>query len=274
MIDINTIKINMYVALILLICVTLMVSLVMMLRTSSMPQPAVEHSLVLTLKHRDKDYRRLQNQAYQQGLPVEPFYGVYGKELRLEEIPRSEVAEPMRSHVQALSQRGHLGASESHLSIFREVADQHWGPTVVFEDDVYLDRHFHVKLHNLLQALQGKPWDVLLLGWMCSYDDWELCRCNESLPVDEHGLIWNLQYSIGLFGYVINGHLSAQRVYDVAFPMQWMVDLDLMRLQREKQIQVVATFPPIVYHPGKNRIDSHGWSIYRPMRHYRSDTNQ
>lgn len=243
-------------------------------RTMKEPLP-VSEIIILTLKHRTRDLRALLSQCKNQGLQARPFWGTYGKELNPQEMTPSQLGAEMRGHVNALTYRGHLGASQSHLAIIREIADKGVStPTIVFEDDVFLDSHFRERLTPLLHYMFDKTWDVLLIGWMCSYKDWDECHLNDVCIPDAQGIIWDLSHSIGLFGYIVKDSESAKKIHEEAFPMQWMVDLDLLRLHREGKIRIAALMPPIVYHPGYTEISSHGFRQYRPMTHYRSDTNK
>lgn len=64
--------------------------------------------------------------------------------------------------------RGQIGCYDSHLRLWRKVAKDDAGPTLIAEDDVALryTQHFEHRFEEFFQVLEAKklPWDIIYLG--------------------------------------------------------------------------------------------------------------
>ena len=238
------------------------------------PDPAW-YALVVSLPHRQTDLARFTKRATSERVRCRTFPAVYGKDLDPMNLSHL-LSDELTKHVMALSQRGNLGACFSHLGAIRELAD-YWpsgsDPALVFEDDVYLCVDFHHQFKRLVSEMTP-DWDLLLLGWTCSYqDNQDQCQQNETCKVIAPGYIRDLNYSIGLFGYALRTRESAEKVWAAMMPLEWIIDIDLTRVAQKGDFNLVAAMPPLAEHPGYTEISSHDWSATRPMQHYRTDTN-
>lgn len=239
---------------------------------SDMPDRVVCISLPYRQERRDA----LNEQLKRFGIAAEPFLAVVGRRLRPEDYDRKVLHPNFSSFIiRDQTRRGHLGATWSHTTVYQSMIDQHSGPTLIFEDDAYIHEDFREQLKDRMArvAKEDPDWDVLLLGFSCSYGSYHLCHENDLPKILGDGCLMNVKRFMGLWGYVINGRKAAQKIMRNIFPQQWAIDHHLCNLQALGQISIYGCVPAISYHPGQTTVSSVGYSVIRRWDKYVSDTN-
>ena len=236
--------------------------------------PDVEFRCI-NLSFRPKKFCRMQEMLRKQNIRIERFDAVDGKKLNLghmcDELLKSEYKKELLANTK---HKGHLGATFSHIGLLQVIVDTDLGRTVVFEDDCVVHSNFKRELNKCLEKMDllDPDWDILQLGFSCSYDSYSKCHLNDNVEIID-GSIIRLGYAIGLFGYVVNGSKGAQNVLDNVFPIPWHIDHHLQELNIANKISIYATIPNLVFHPGKFEISSFGEVYDTGYSTYVSDTN-
>lgn len=210
-----------------------------------------------------------------ENIKLEIFDGIVGKDLHVDRYHSGFLTSNYRRHFEHNpKQKGHLGATFSHLSVLQSIIDDQLGRTVVVEDDCVLAKGFHEQVQDRIRQVEmvDPDWDILQLGFSCSYDSYSKCHQNDQVQI-QAGNIIKLGYAIGLFGYVVNGEKGAQNILQNIFPISWHIDHHLQDLNTKGRIKLFGTIPNIVFHPGKVEISSFNETYNTPFRDYRSDTN-
>lgn len=229
----------------------------------------------INLSHREDKFDRmkLEFQTKNNGEFLNFFQAIDHKMIDL--ILNNEVLHPSYKLflTQNPKQMGHLGASFSHLSVLQKIIDFDSGITVILEDDVFLVEDFGSHVSNMVKKLSDKDlnWDILYLGYSCSYDDNQLCHLNDKYSIDD-GIV-EIGYSIGLYGYVVNGSESSKKILNNIYPLKQHIDHQFMILNKNNIINCYGCVPNIVFHPGKQEISSFGITSRHSSRNYISDTN-
>jgi len=230
--------------------------------------------LCLSLPFRSEKLRRLQQRLELYHWSAVHFSAVVGKDLDFrmyKPIFQNSFYKHLKSNPKHM---GHLGCLLSHIGMYRIIVDNHWDVTLILEDDAVLDSDFRTKLGDRLARVNAidPEWDLLLLGFSCSYDSYTKCHAN-----DDHNLEWNyiapVDYFMGTWAYVVNGTRAAQKILESMFPVTWCIDHHLCSLIKSKGLRVYGTLPSLAFHPGKWRISSWGYHYTEPFSHYKSDTN-
>lgn len=164
---------------------------------------------------------------------------------------------------------GHLGCTLTHL---REVKHAQ-GRLLILEDDAILADGFAALLEKRLQSLEGKDWDMLVLGLACQYNHSNKCHENDDLPL-EHGLT-RIKYWFGGWAYLIRDKAAADKIVKLLTPLHTHFDLSCAEMARTGKLNVYATIPALVFHPGVLRVDSFDYTQTGDTRkaRYRTDTN-
>ena len=234
-----------------------------------------QNYLCINLPTRRHKYARMKRDLAAQNIDVAVFDGTNGRELNVALYGLDLLTSSYKKHLQENpKQMGHLGATFSHVGVLQKISDERWGRTVVFEDDCVVHEHFDRDLQHCLEKLDAlnTEWDILQLGFSCSYDSYTKCHLNDGVEI-QSGCLVKLGYAIGLFGYVVNGVKAAQNILKHVFPISWHIDHFYQQLNQSNKIQLYATIPNLVFHPGKLEISSFNETYDTPVGRYVSDTN-
>jgi GR25 family glycosyltransferase involved in LPS biosynthesis len=172
------------------------------------------------------------------------------------------------------TQKGHLGALCSHLGVLQGITKS--DPFIVVEDDITLSSDFHDRLKYVLEN-QPSKWDIILLGYLCDEQYFkEQCQCTrpKRLNLKKTNLV-KPEYFVGMWGYMVNGAKSAQKILSLfqSTGSEWVIDHDISR-RFIKKLDVYATIPHLIYHPGTIRVTPHAYEVTTPFAdNYVSDTN-
>ena len=201
---------------------------------------------------------------------VELFSATKGKSLRVDTIPNGMLTTSYKTHLlNTPNQMGHLGCTFSHVNAWKSVQEQ----TIILEDDVILDKDFSTLIHKKIDSVSNldSNWDILLLGFSCSYDSYKKCHENDNGKIVD-GIV-PVKIWMGLWGYVINGKKSARKILDHIYPLRWHIDHHLANLIQSNKIKVYGCIPNIAYHPGRTKVDSWDYEHFESFNNYISDTN-
>jgi GR25 family glycosyltransferase involved in LPS biosynthesis len=230
----------------------------------------------ISLNYRQKKYETVRNTLARQNIDVVKFAGIEGKKLPFETFDRGMMTPSYKNHfLKTPKQKGHLGATFSHAGVWQDIIDNKRERTVIFEDDVLVDPDFSEQLQDRLQRMDlvNPDWDILLLGFSCSYDSYGKCHKNDNIPIQQDKIV-EVKIWMGLWAYVVNGHAAASRIMKNIFPLKWHIDHHLANLIEKKQIKVYGSIPSIGMHPGSVAIDSWKYTVARAYHGYVSDTGQ
>lgn len=229
----------------------------------------------INLPFRRGKYEHMKKMLLKESIQLNFFNGINGKELSVESYHSDFLTPTYKLYLQTNpKQKGHLGATFSHLSMLQLIVDERLGQTVVFEDDCVIHKGFSNELFDCLERMElvDPDWDILQLGFSCSYDSYYKCHQNDDVTI-RAGKIIRLGYAIGLFGYVINGEKGATNLLKHMFPVSWHIDHHIQNLNNKGKIKAYATIPNIVFHPGKTEISSFNEVYQTSYKSYLSDTN-
>jgi GR25 family glycosyltransferase involved in LPS biosynthesis len=170
---------------------------------------------------------------------------------------------------------GHIGAAVAHLQLWKTLVREN-RPHLIVEDDVSFCPAFNTRYRAAVQQLQQKrcEWDILLLGFACpcSFDSCREKKQNSRLSPSSR--IVEVDYFMGLWGYVVNGSRACYRLIHSALPLDQPIDHVLSRLIGTKTIRVYGHVPHLVFHPGRMEVCQEDYVVRKDSRGYRSDTNQ
>jgi GR25 family glycosyltransferase involved in LPS biosynthesis len=229
----------------------------------------------ISLPFRRHKFERMKKMLNKEDIDLKVFDGISGRELHVERYHSDFITSGYKKHLQNNpKQKGHLGATFSHVGVLQLISDDKLGRTVVFEDDCIIKDGFRKELLDCIQRIDvvEPNWDILQLGFSCSYESYHKCRQNDNIEI-QSGKIIKLGYAIGLFGYVVNGERSAQKLLKNMFPISWHIDHHWQNLNAKNKIKLYATIPNLVFHPGKVEISSFNQTYVNKFGSYISDTN-
>ena len=238
-------------------------------------RPGIVEYRCISLPYRRNKFERMEKMFAKQGLTLKLFNAINGKDLHIERYHERFLTKSYRNHFSKKpNHKGHLGATFSHLGMLQLICDEDLGVTAVFEDDCTICKDFESELLDCIQKVDliDPDWDVLQLGFSCSYKSYGKCRQNDGVEI-QAGRIIRLGYGIGLFGYVVNGTKGAQNMLQNMFPINWHIDHWWQTLNTRGVVKLYATIPNIVFHPGTVEISSFNEVYKTPYRVYVSDSN-
>lgn len=233
----------------------------------------------ISMEHRkDTHYERLRSQLEVEGIELEWFKGINGKNLnpddynlapRYRNFFKNNLKEFFAGHTKT-DYRGHLGCTVSHLNVISHLKNM----TVIFEDDAEIVPNFREKFQSVLAALtrHDPTWQLLLLGFCCRYSDHGYCKLNDREPVHEGGLV-KLHYWIGGWAYCIRDRAAADHILELFNPMPWHIDLTMAEAARKGDLRVYGCIPTLCNHAGWLRSSS--WDFWQigDTKFIKSDTN-
>lgn len=227
-------------------------------------------------------YEPMRADFVREGLTLERFTGINGKELNLDEHPLTleyraffeNNEREFREGKTKTHYRGHLGATLSHLGVIRGAAERD-GMTLIVEDDVDIHQHFRVRFQQAVQAVTelDPGWDILLLGFTAKYDDYHFHKLNDYSPVYPGGIV-RVYAWIGGWAYVVrNARVAAKilRCFEPAIP--WHIDLTLAQNARNGKLNVYGCMPTIADHAGQLRISTWSYTQVGKWATLKTDTN-
>jgi GR25 family glycosyltransferase involved in LPS biosynthesis len=228
----------------------------------------------ITLPYRQNKLKRVQDVFSKQGIDVKEYSAVVGKDLYFERFNSDILTSRYKKHfMNTEKQRGHLGASFSHTGMWQLISDNNLGRTLILEDDVLIEDDFQEQLKERLESMNkiDPEWDILLLGFSCSYDSYKKCHMNDNIPLV--GNIARVHKFMGLWCYVVNGKNAADNILNNCFSFSWHIDHWLTSLQEKGFIKIYGSIPSIGFHPGTFKISSWDYSVSKRANKYVSDTN-
>lgn len=231
--------------------------------------------ICVNLPHRRNKLEAIRNVFQTYGVEIQAFDAVDGRNLNMDLYNTSTLTASYSKRIKSNpEQKGHLGAAFSHLGVLQLIIDHQKNRTLVVEDDCVLGNDFITRLQEALvrMDLTDPTWDILQLGYSCSYDDCRLCHRNDEISVQEGGIV-KIGYSIGLFGYVVNGVKAAENIMNHVFPIDQHIDHHYQQMNLDGQIRMYGVIPNILFHPGKMVISSYGEVYSTNSQWYFSDTN-
>lgn len=227
----------------------------------------MNHIIVLNLDSRKDKLDRMDGMLK---VPWSLFPAVVGNNLDLDQFDVSVLTDSFKQEIKERNLYGHLGASMSHIGIWNSISYRDLGVTLVDEDDVIKSDRWHSELKERMKHLPY-DWDILLLGFACSYDSTDNCHWNDDKKI-ENGIV-KVGKFIGLWSYLVNGKRAADKLLANILPLNWIVDHEITRHIHKNDLQVYGCVPNIVIHPGNYSIDSFSDKYSSPMDNYVSDTN-
>lgn len=230
----------------------------------------------ISLPYRREKFERVRAMMAKQNIQVQHFLGVIGRHLKPKDYGNPILSPMFRNHlIKTQKHLGHLGATFSHLGVWRDISDARTKDAwLVLEDDVIVDPDFRTQLADrLARVAQVDPdWDVLLLGFSCDYGSYDKCHMNDGIPRQLESIV-KVEYFMGLWAYVVNGSSSADKILDSVFPNNWCIDHHLCGLVKNKKINLYGSIPTIGFHPGSVGISSWNYTAVKAYGQYFSDTN-
>jgi GR25 family glycosyltransferase involved in LPS biosynthesis len=235
--------------------------------------------IAIGLKKRKKShFDLLENDLKKEGISVNFFEGINGKELKLKDqnlAPRylhffENNIKDREAGKTDVDYRGHLGCTLSHLKVIENIQ----GLTVILEDDADIVPNFRKQFQQTLADVtrHDPKWEVLILGCSAKYDDHSYHKMNDLEPIYPGGIV-KLHYWIGGWAYVIRNKKIATKILTFFNPINWHIDLTIAEQARQGNLNVYGRMPPIVNHPGYLRISSFDLYQYGDPSKIKTDTN-
>jgi len=237
-------------------------------------KPPIRH-ICISLPYRDDKFRDVQKAFSKEGIPVEKFVAVVGKHLVPDDYDERMMSAGFRRHLNNNPKHlGHLGASHSHMSVWRKMIEEGCDePVAIIEDDVIIEPGMRKVLEDRLAKLEDMEWDVLYGGMSCALDTYYKCKNNYDLPI-HHDNICEVKHSIGLWYYVVNGRAAAEKMLKTTDNMQWMIDHNTSSEGLAKgTIKGFCSIPNFAHHPGTYSISAFDYTSSKSAMNYVSDTN-
>jgi len=233
----------------------------------------------ISLEHRvATHFDYLQSKLDKEQVKLTLFKGINGKSLNLNDY----VMTPQYKAFFVNNQRelkegktktnwiGHLGCTLSHMEVLANVQKM----TVILEDDADPQPRFRERFQAAVSSL-GKldpQWELLLIGFCASYNDYHYHKLNDREPVYEGGIA-RIQAWIGNWGYVVRNRSVAQKILSFNSPLSWHIDLKISEGSREGKLRAYGCIPPLVFHAGSLRISSFDLTTVGDFSRIKSDTN-
>ena len=162
---------------------------------------------------------------------------------------------------------GSLGATFSHISLYREILENGYKNMLILEDDVVLDKNLFQKLPNMLDSLP-KDWDIFILGFSCEYKHDKRCKVNDSV-IKIYKDIYKINYFYGAYAYILS-FKGAEKIINNIYPIWWHIDTMLSYLIQKGILNVYATIPNLIFHPGRFEISSFNYVMDTPYKNYKT----
>lgn len=234
-------------------------------------------TICVTLPYRAEKYDAVERMLFEQGIKVERFLGIVGKHLWPDDYGNHILSDKFKNFVKdKTTSIGHLGCSFSHTSIYQGlVDDQTIGPVLICEDDLTVDSDFALQLRDrIARVSRADPqWDILLLGFSCSYGSFDKCHDNDEPEIID-GCLMPVRRFMGTWAYVVrDGAAVSKKILDSIWPHTWAIDHHLTNMAQKGQIKLYGCIPMIGHHPGEWEVSSAGYKVVRPWIDYVSDTN-
>lgn len=151
---------------------------------------------------------------------------------------RSAKNEKGKKHVMS----GEIGCYMSHLNILKEIYENEFdGWTVIFEDDLLLNKNFKNELDKILKNTNENI-DMIYLGSL-NQD-----HCNKGVYKDNLCYIDN---PWGTHAYMVNNK-SAKKMYDLIQFIDREIDIKYKDLIHEKKINGLIVIPTLVHQNYEN----------------------
>ena len=110
--------------------------------------------ICINLPYRRNKFDTMSRTFRSKGLHIQAFDGVDGKNLNIDLYTKNTLSPDYKEYIQSNpTQRGHLGATFSHLGILQLIMDQQKSRTVVLEDDCETDNDFQNRLNIALEYM-------------------------------------------------------------------------------------------------------------------------
>lgn len=234
-------------------------------------------TVCVTLPYRTEKYEVVERMLAGHGIKAERFLGVVGKHLWPDDYGDHILSDRFKKFVANKSSSiGHLGCTFSHTSIYRGlVDDQTSGSVLICEDDLTVDGDFALQLKDRLARVTkvDPSWDILLLGFSCSYGSYDKCHDNDHPEIMENCIMPVTRF-MGTWAYVLrDGAAVSAKIMDSIWPQTWAIDHHLTALTQQGTIKLYGCIPMIGHHPGEWEVSSVGYKVVRPWVDYVSDTN-
>lgn len=193
---------------------------------------------VINLDRRPDRWETFSKQpALNQFKKVQRFSAVDGKTLnvlddtRISQHTRQNIARTFRRSHYEICTPGAIGASFSHIAIWKKLAESNDDYCVVFEDDTIVDQKALNYIDALIEQLPPK-WDMWLLG--CHR--WAF----KGLPANlkETKGWWNVQEFTGAHAYVISKH-GAKMLLQECFPIETHIEYYISGCSALKGLRIV-----------------------------------
>lgn len=162
---------------------------------------------------------------------------------------------------------GNLGCTISHLNLYREILENGYKHMLILEDDVVIDKKLFNKLPNILESLP-KNWDICILGFSCQFKHDKRCKSNDS-AIKINNDIYKINYFYGTYAYILS-FKGAEKIINNIYPIWWHIDTMLSYLIKKGILNVYATIPNLVFHPGKFEISSFNYVMDTPYETYKT----
>ena len=113
--------------------------------------------------------------------------------------------------------RGIIGATLSHISLWKELVESDYKYYLIFEDDVKLDENFNLYYNDLLKQINETTYSFIFLGY---HTDKEFLKNPFFIKEDKDGtVIYPVKYKKhiwgGLFGYIIHRDFAKKVLDDI-----------------------------------------------------------
>lgn len=127
---------------------------------------------------------------------------------------------------------GALGCSLSHLALAEQLSRGRESPSIIFEDDICLQRNFRRHLEEAMQILPP-DWQLAFIGW--EQGGWPAAPRFQTKVVNDYwmeitaGCLW------GFHAYAVNGKEGAATLYRLMQPFTTTIDSQVFQAILDKQ---------------------------------------
>lgn len=201
---------------------------------------------------------RLKNIRVQEevaGIDIQLFEAVNGSKLNIDDLKKQgKVIYNWNTHryntapnpeAKQKILNGEIGCYMSHMNLLKKIYESEYdGWTIIFEDDLLLDKNFKEELNKILQNL-NEDIDIIYLGSL-NQDDCKNGVYKDTLcyPVEP----WGTQ------AYMVNKR-SAKKIHELIQFIDKEIDIKYKELMNEKKINGLVVVPTLV-RQNNNEISS------------------
>lgn len=192
----------------------------------------------LTLDRREERWQQTLQRCKREGINVEKFIGIDGKELEvIQEFEQFRAYVDSGRHWSIISRPGQYAIVKSYIKLFELLLKEKHKKILLLQDDVTFHKYFQQMFDDL--SFRLPKWDMWYLG---------ATRYNIEPPKNGTMRIERAQNCDGLFAVAVNGEFIP-RILDVLYSMYYPADSSInFVLQPFSGNIIVTTSPPLCGH--------------------------